>query len=57
MAMQEAAPIYKSLSAEEKARYIKIAEGQICPPQQKMAQQIVLISCHNFLGHLVVIQK
>ncbi len=27
LAMKEAAPVYKSLTAEEKAQYIKIAEG------------------------------
>lgn len=32
MAMKEAAPIYKSLTAEEKAQYIKLAEGGPCSP-------------------------
>ena len=30
MAMKEAAPIYKSLTAEEKEQYIKLAEGRPC---------------------------
>lgn len=30
--MKEAAPIYKSLTAEEKAQYIKLAEGGPCSP-------------------------
>lgn len=42
--MEEAAPIYKSLSAEEKARYIKIAEGQTCSPLY------IANACQNVFG-------
>jgi hypothetical protein len=31
VAMKEASPIYKALSPEEKAEYIKIAEGALPP--------------------------